>query len=91
MAYFSNGCEGDVLDEQCANCPLGYGWNDPDQTTLFDTEPEPRPCPVALVQLTYNYDQLKKGNERLREAMEMLINADGVCLVRAELVQIRKA
>lgn len=23
MAYFSNSSEGEMLDEQCANCPLG--------------------------------------------------------------------
>jgi hypothetical protein len=25
MAYFSNGTEGEVLDVQCADCPLGGG------------------------------------------------------------------
>jgi len=38
MAYFANGTEGDVLSEQCANCPLGFGWNDPDQKELFDKD-----------------------------------------------------
>ncbi len=55
MAYFVNGSEGETLDAQCADCPLGYGWNDPAQGRFeFEIDREPRPCPVALVQLVYN-------------------------------------
>ena len=112
MAYFSNSSEGEILDAQCNDCPLGYGWNNPDQLQFF--EREPRPCPVALVQLTYNYDQIsppdrKKASECLDksehdfsqsqkwlnsnqflEALEMLIDKDGVCQVRNQLLDIRR-
>jgi hypothetical protein len=72
MAYFSNGTEGDVLDNQCAQCPLGQ-----------------LPCPVALVQLEYNYEQLDDGNAKLREAMNLLINEQGICKT-FELLKERK-
>lgn len=68
MAYFSNGSEGMVLDEQCSNCILG------DQH-----------CPVMLIQLLYNYDQCKKGNEQLREAMGHLVSKEGVCQVKKSI------
>jgi hypothetical protein len=83
MAYFSNGSEGEVLDEQCADCPLGAGWNDPNQMILPGCEPDYQPCPVHLVQLTYNYDQI--GNDDLWAAMNMLVSKDGVCQVREQL------
>lgn len=122
MAYFAHGTEGDILHEQCANCPLGYGWNDPDQKHLFDIDAVPRPCPVALVQLTYNYSQIRGPGcekaatilERLgsdfpeadqpelgtaikwlrsddfKDAMNLLINEQGECQVRKQLVEIRR-
>jgi hypothetical protein len=90
MAYFSNSTEGEILDAQCADCPLGAGWNDPDQKQLFDViEQKMRPCPVAFIQLDFNYDQLAKGQEKLRHAMNCLINEKGVCQVREQLLQIR--
>jgi len=89
MAYFSNASEADVLDEQCADCPLGYGWNDPAQGKLFDDEPQPKPCPVVLIQMTYNYTQMRKGNEHLRDAMSILISSSGECKVRSLLVECR--
>ena len=55
MAYFSNGTEGIVLDAQCSVCPVG---RNPDL-----------PCPVLLVQLAYNYEQVGEGQEKLREAI----------------------
>ena len=87
MAYFANGSEGEVLDAQCADCPLGFGWNDPDQKELFDRERWPRPCPVAFVQMTYNYDQCDVP--KLQEAMNILIDKRGTCKVREQLVEIR--
>ena len=36
-------------------------------------------CPIYAVQFAYNYAQLDKGNEKLREAMEILIDKDGNC------------
>ena len=93
MAYFPNGSSGEVLDLQCCDCPLGYGWNEPDQKRLFDDSVkyrEPNPCPTALVQMQYNYDQLDDHNRQLRAAMTSLINDDGICQTREILVQVRK-
>lgn len=87
MAYFPNSTAGEVLDRQCSDCPLGSGWNDPSQKQLFDDEPEMRPCPVAFVQLEYNYTQV--DNNDLRRAMNFLISEDGICQVRKELQDIR--
>jgi len=89
MAYFANGSEGDILDRQCSDCPLGAGWNDPSQKTMFDVDAPMRPCPVALVQSLFNYTQCKDGQEKLREAMNCLINEKGICQVREQLLQIR--
>ena len=68
MAYFPNGTSGEVLDAQCATCPVGA---DPDA-----------PCPVLLVQLEYNYDQCSKGQEKLKEAMNLLVSEDGECRMK---------
>lgn len=38
-----------------------------------------KPCPIALIQVIYNYDQLNKGNEQLKEAMNALVDEDGQC------------
>lgn len=42
-------------------------------------------CPVAGVQLFYNYDQLRDGQENLRLALRMLVNDEGRCQVFALL------
>jgi len=89
VAYFANSSEGDIFDSQCADCPLGYGWNEPTQTLLFDPERVPRPCPVALVQLQFNYDQC--DNKKLEDAMNCLVNKVGICQVRQQLLQIRES
>jgi hypothetical protein len=73
MAYFSNGSEGEVLDEQCADCPIG---RHPDA-----------PCPVLLVQSLYNYDQCEEGQEKLREVLNLLINEKGICHMREVLLK----
>lgn len=88
MAYFPNGTAGEVLDAQCADCPLGFGWNDPKQGDLFSVDRWPRSCPVKLVQLQFNYEQC--DNSKLRSAMNVLIDDDGVCQVRNELAELRK-
>jgi len=75
---------------QCADCPLGYGWYEPSQGQLFDDEKRAKPCPIAFVQLNYNYDQLKAGNEQLREAMNVLVKEDGTCQTRELLLQVRR-
>lgn len=70
MAYFPNGSSGEVLDAQCADCPLGDG-----------------PCPVMGIQMLYNYDQLADGQEKLRHAMRLLVNDEGVCEVRKQILE----
>lgn len=90
MAYFPNGSSSEVLDVQCADCPLGAGWNDPNQKRLFDDDQPMKPCPVAFVQLTYNYDQLDGGNRQLRECLTLLIAEDGTCQTRELLKQCRE-
>jgi len=42
-------------------------------------------CPIYLVQQMFNYDQLKKGNKQLKEAMNMLIDGKGKCQMREAL------
>lgn len=42
-------------------------------------------CPVLAVQLEYNYEQCNKGNEKLAEAMNLLINEDGICAMKMAL------
>lgn len=68
MAYFANGTEGLGLEEQCHNCIHGIN------AEIL--------CPVASVQLMYNYSQLDEGNKDLREAMNLLIDEQGSCLMR---------
>lgn len=134
MAYFPNSCAGEVLDEQCHDCPLGAGWSgSPDQRRMFADERPMRPCPVAFVQLAHNYTQIRgSGCDRtadfleqmakiappkfverennigygssetqlktaiewlrsddFRDAMNLLIDEDGICQVRKLLVEIR--
>ena len=36
-------------------------------------------CPIKYVQMRYNYDQLDNGQEKLKAAMEILIDKDGNC------------
>lgn len=67
MAYFSNGSEGEILDSQCAECLHA----DPDVG-----------CPIFLIQMNFNYDQLSKGQEKLKEAMEILIDKNGICQMK---------
>jgi len=67
MAYFANGTEGMTLHEQCDDCHL----------------PDDAPCPVLLVHLEYNYEQV--GNELARKIMLDLVDKDGQCLMRKEI------
>ena len=68
MAYFSNGSEGMVLDEQCAQCPVA---ND-------------ACCPILYIQMTYNYKQLdSNGEETLAsEVMNCLVDENGTCQMK---------
>jgi hypothetical protein len=60
MAYFSNGTEGMVFDEQCSMCKYGD-----------------KPCPIAWVQLEYNYEAC--NNKTARAILDNLIKDDGTC------------
>lgn len=64
MAYFSNGSEGMVFDDQCQKCKYGK-----------------HPCPIALVQLTYNYDQHNDKTGTARKILDHLVQDDGTCTV----------
>lgn len=74
MAYFSNSTEGEVLDAQCAECPVGKNSN------AF--------CPVLEVQSLYNYDQFDgHGNRnKLFELMNVLVDESGECQMRKALL-----
>lgn len=65
MAYFPNGTAGTVLDEQCDKC------------LLLASDP----CPILLVQLNYNYEQLdKEGKEnKIGELLNCLVDEKGIC------------
>lgn len=62
MAYFSNGSEGMVFDDQCAKCKFGQS-----------------PCPIALVQIMYNYDQHNDKSGTATKILESLVKDDGTC------------
>lgn len=68
MAYFPNGTSGEVLDNQCCDCIHEDEWSW---------------CPVYAVQSLFNYDQVEKGQEKLKQAINMLVGEDGKCHVRA--------
>ena len=67
MAYFSNSSEGSVLDEQCIECFLSHEI----------------PCPVAWVQMNWNYKQI--GNDMAREILNELVTEDGDCKMKTTL------
>jgi hypothetical protein len=75
MAYFSNGTEGMILDDQCAECIHAD---------------EDGCCPVFFVQMEFNYSQLNGGNEDLKKAMEMLIDKKGNCNVKKAIDNMSK-
>ena len=64
--YFSNSDGHAWMDEQCYGC-VHSG--------------EESMCAVESIQMLYNYDQMKEGQEKLKEARSMLINSDG-CQMR---------
>lgn len=71
MAYFPNGTAGQILDDQCDGCLHGVS--------------DGIMCPVAYIQINFNYKQLDKGNESLRAVMNKLINEAGVCQMKAAM------
>lgn len=70
MAYFSNGTEGMILDEQCLECRVGA------VEGLF--------CPVMFVQVEYNYKQLDDKGKRtmISELLNRLVNEKGECQMK---------
>jgi len=68
MAYFPNGSAGEILDNQCSECPIA----------------DDAPCPVLYVQMTYNYSQLDDEGEEtlLSKAMNCLVNENGICQMK---------
>lgn len=67
MAYFSNSSEGSVLDEQCCDCYMGID----------------EPCPVAFVQMNWNYSQV--GNDMAREILNELVSEKGICKMKVAI------
>ena len=74
MAYFSNGSERDVLDEQCDDCHIANNY----------------PCPLLAIQEHYNYKQYEKGKgfKYLRKAMNLLINKNQSCQMKVAIDKI---
>jgi formate hydrogenlyase subunit 6/NADH:ubiquinone oxidoreductase subunit I len=65
MAYFSNGSEGMVFDDQCNKCKYGK-----------------EACPIAAVQMLYNYDAVKAENNGDKTAsliLDALVSDNGTC------------
>ncbi len=69
MAYFPNASDGGRLYAQCEDCPL-------------NKDPDLNGCEVLMLHELFNYDQLGDGQEKLREAMTMLVADDGICQIR---------
>ncbi len=40
------------------------------------------PCPIAFVQIEYNYEQCNAGQEKIRELMNILVNEKGECQMK---------
>lgn len=70
MAYFPNATSGEVLANQCAECPLGEA-----------------PCPVYLVQIHSNYEQL--DHKPYQTAVNMLVDDDGLCQMRPLIMAMK--
>jgi DNA-directed RNA polymerase subunit RPC12/RpoP len=43
------------------------------------------PCEIALMQMVFNYDQLKDGNDDLRRSLTLLVDDDGICQFRLRM------
>lgn len=68
MVYFSNGSEGDALDDQCIEC-----LHNEDILGL---------CPIVEIQMEYNYKQCDKNNKDLRAAMNRLVDENAHCRMK---------
>ena len=67
MAYFPNGSSFDIWErDNCAVCMHNGSGEHGDP-----------PCPLLGASFEFNYDQLKRGQEKLRGALSMIMG-DGV-------------
>jgi|SaaInlLV_10m_DNA_2_1039722.scaffolds.fasta_scaffold07608_7 hypothetical protein len=66
MAYFSNGTDGMVLDDECSTCLIG---KDPEQL-----------CPILFVQIENNYNAV--NNEVATNILNHLIDNNGKCAMK---------
>ena len=73
MAYFSNSTEGMVLDSQCDEC--------------IHEDPEAG-CPVAFIQMNYNYIQV--GNTNLEQILLALVDKNGCCQMKPHIDRLRR-
>lgn len=67
MAYFPNGTSGMIYEEEyCSRC------------VHFEDEEGPYACPISVVHMEYNYDQLKKGKtgKAIKNILDTLIPSD---------------
>ncbi len=46
------------------------------------------PCPIALIQATYNYDQCR--NPKVKEILDILVNQKGECAMKRMNVEFFK-
>jgi len=75
MAYFPNGTAGEIFDEQCSNCLHGIS--------------DDIMCPVCYVQTTYNYDQTRPMEKKLRECLNSLVNEKGICMMKTAMEECK--
>lgn len=45
------------------------------------------PCPIAYVQIEYNYSQCEPGQGKMRELLRHLVTDDGVCQMKKYVKQ----
>lgn len=74
MAYFPNGSSGMEFDEGCMDCLH----EDPDYG-----------CPIAFIQMNYNYDQLDDGNEQVKEILDYLVDQKKGCILRDKIMSLK--
>lgn len=67
MAYFSNGSEGAILDNQCAECPLGE---------------KPCPIALAQQLFNYKQIDKNGERNVASEVLDTLINEHGICQMK---------
>lgn len=66
MAYFANSTTGAHFDEQCMNCVHGFD----------EVDPNPKFCPIANLQLEWNYSQKDYRNDDQKFVLDQLVPQD---------------